>query len=161
MAKKKGRAFFICPRWNEVVETLRTGAPGTVTPIRVNEKDSGRDQGGPARRSINAPQGFAGPCARRRGLCSTWMPTSWTSAPNTRDLSGAAPVRKPSRGWFARPPRVVRASVQAVSGASVNNGAGSRASDGESCWLVHDCSEQGSASVEGDGHVPEIEARSQ
>jgi hypothetical protein len=38
MAKKKDRAFFICPRWSEVVETLRIGASGRVTPIRVNEK---------------------------------------------------------------------------------------------------------------------------
>jgi hypothetical protein len=38
MAKKKDRAFFICPRWNEVVETLRIGASGRVTPIRVNDK---------------------------------------------------------------------------------------------------------------------------
>ncbi len=28
MAKKKDRAFFICPRWNEVVETLRIGGVG-------------------------------------------------------------------------------------------------------------------------------------
>jgi hypothetical protein len=32
MAKKKDRAFFICPRWNEVVPS------GTSTPIRVHEK---------------------------------------------------------------------------------------------------------------------------
>lgn len=38
MAKKKDRAFFICPRWNEVVETLRFGAFGRVTPIRVDDK---------------------------------------------------------------------------------------------------------------------------
>ena len=38
MAKKKDRAFFICPRWNEVVESLRIGAPGRMTPIRINEK---------------------------------------------------------------------------------------------------------------------------
>jgi hypothetical protein len=55
----------------------------------------------------------------------------------------------------------VRASVQATSGAPVNNGASSRARDGDSCWLMHDCSEQGSASAEGDGHVPEVEDRSQ
>jgi hypothetical protein len=28
MAKKKDRAFFICPRWSEVVETLRIGGVG-------------------------------------------------------------------------------------------------------------------------------------
>ena len=39
MAKKKDRAFFICPRWNEVADTSRIGAPGTTTPIRVNEKN--------------------------------------------------------------------------------------------------------------------------
>jgi hypothetical protein len=38
MAKKKDRAFFICPRWNEVVETLRIGASGRVTTIRINGK---------------------------------------------------------------------------------------------------------------------------
>ena len=32
MAKKKDRAFFICPRWNEVVP------PGMTAPIRVHEK---------------------------------------------------------------------------------------------------------------------------
>jgi hypothetical protein len=36
MAKKKDRAFFICPRWNEVAEAPRAGA--TPIPIRVNEK---------------------------------------------------------------------------------------------------------------------------
>ena len=38
MAKKKDRAFFICPRWNEVAGASRIGAPGTTTTIRVNEK---------------------------------------------------------------------------------------------------------------------------
>jgi ribosomal protein S28E/S33 len=46
MAKKKDRAFFICPRWNEVVEILRTGAPGRVTTIRVNEKILATIKGG-------------------------------------------------------------------------------------------------------------------
>jgi hypothetical protein len=32
MAKKKERAFFICPRWNEVVLS------GMTAPIRVHEK---------------------------------------------------------------------------------------------------------------------------
>ena len=38
MAKKKDRAFFICPRWNEVAEAHRIAASGIPTPIRVNEK---------------------------------------------------------------------------------------------------------------------------
>jgi hypothetical protein len=28
MAKKKNRAFFICPRWNELTATSRTGQSG-------------------------------------------------------------------------------------------------------------------------------------
>jgi hypothetical protein len=39
MAKKKDRAFFICPRWHEVADPSRIGAPGMTTPIRVNEKN--------------------------------------------------------------------------------------------------------------------------
>jgi hypothetical protein len=46
MAKKKDRAFFICPRWNEVVGTLRIGASGRVTPIRINEKILATIKGG-------------------------------------------------------------------------------------------------------------------
>ena len=38
MAKKKDRAFFICPRWNEVADAPRIGASGMTAPIRVNEK---------------------------------------------------------------------------------------------------------------------------
>ena len=38
MAKKKDRAFFICPRWNEIADTSRIGASGMATPIHVNEK---------------------------------------------------------------------------------------------------------------------------
>jgi hypothetical protein len=38
MAKKKDRAFFICPRWNEVADVPRIGASGTTTPIPINEK---------------------------------------------------------------------------------------------------------------------------
>jgi hypothetical protein len=41
MAKKKDRAFFICPRWNEVA-----GASGMATPIRVNEKILAAIKGG-------------------------------------------------------------------------------------------------------------------
>ena len=46
MAKKKDRAFFICPRWNEVVEPLRIGGTGISTPIRVNEKTLAAIKGG-------------------------------------------------------------------------------------------------------------------
>ena len=35
MAKKKDRAFFICPRWNELADAPRSGASGT---IRVHAK---------------------------------------------------------------------------------------------------------------------------
>jgi hypothetical protein len=38
MAKKKDRAFFICPRWNEVADAPEIGTSGVATPIRVNEK---------------------------------------------------------------------------------------------------------------------------
>jgi hypothetical protein len=38
MAKKKDRAFFICPRWNEVADASRIEASGMTTPIHVNEK---------------------------------------------------------------------------------------------------------------------------
>jgi hypothetical protein len=34
MAKKKDRAFFICPRWNEVADAPEIGK----TAIRINEK---------------------------------------------------------------------------------------------------------------------------
>jgi hypothetical protein len=35
---KKDRAFFICPRWNEVADTSRIGASRMRTPIHINEK---------------------------------------------------------------------------------------------------------------------------
>jgi len=38
MAKKKDRAFFVCPRWNEVADAPWIGASGVAMPIRVNEK---------------------------------------------------------------------------------------------------------------------------
>jgi hypothetical protein len=38
MAKKKDRAFFICPRWSEVADAGRPGASGLSAPIRVNAK---------------------------------------------------------------------------------------------------------------------------
>jgi hypothetical protein len=60
MAKKKDRAFFVCPRWNEVADAPRIGASGMTTPIRVNDKTLAAIKGGAARRSINAPQGVAG-----------------------------------------------------------------------------------------------------
>jgi hypothetical protein len=46
MAKKKDRAFFICPRWNEVADAARIGASGMTTPIRVNEKTLAAIKGG-------------------------------------------------------------------------------------------------------------------
>lgn len=46
MAKKKDRAFFICPRWNEVADAPRIGASGMTTPIRVNEKVLAAIKGG-------------------------------------------------------------------------------------------------------------------
>jgi hypothetical protein len=46
MAKKKDRAFFICPRWNEVEEAIQIGASGRMTPIRVNEKTLTTIKGG-------------------------------------------------------------------------------------------------------------------
>jgi hypothetical protein len=46
MAKKKDRAFFVCPCWNEVVEAPRVGASGISTPIRVNEKTLAAIKGG-------------------------------------------------------------------------------------------------------------------
>jgi hypothetical protein len=38
MAKKKDRAFFVCPRWNEVADAARTGPPASATTIRGHEK---------------------------------------------------------------------------------------------------------------------------
>jgi hypothetical protein len=40
MAKKKDRAFFICPRWNEVVPS------GMTVPIHVHEKTLAAIKGG-------------------------------------------------------------------------------------------------------------------
>ena len=39
MSKKKDRAFFICPRWNEVADTSRLSASSMTPPIRGNEKN--------------------------------------------------------------------------------------------------------------------------
>jgi hypothetical protein len=91
MAKKKERAFFICPRWDEVADASRNGTSGISTPIRVHEKTLAAIKGGRldqrcARRYWRR--------ARHRDRCSTSMPTSWTSALPTRgDLSGAASAR--------------------------------------------------------------------
>ena len=38
MAKKKDRAYFICPRWNEIMDASRIGALGTTMPIAVHAK---------------------------------------------------------------------------------------------------------------------------
>jgi hypothetical protein len=46
MAKKKDRAFFICPRWSEVAEICRIGASGMTTLIHVNEKTLAAIKGG-------------------------------------------------------------------------------------------------------------------
>ena len=46
MAKKKDRAFFICPRWNEVADTSRIGASGMTRPIHVNAKNLAAINGG-------------------------------------------------------------------------------------------------------------------
>jgi hypothetical protein len=36
MAKKKDRAFFVCPRWDEVVREARLGGPSSA--VRVHAK---------------------------------------------------------------------------------------------------------------------------
>jgi hypothetical protein len=46
MAKKKDRAFFICPRWNEVAAPPRIGASDMATPIPINEKTLAAIKGG-------------------------------------------------------------------------------------------------------------------
>jgi hypothetical protein len=38
MARKKDRAFFICPRWNEIAEAHGIVAPNRPIPIGVHEK---------------------------------------------------------------------------------------------------------------------------
>jgi hypothetical protein len=35
MAKKKERAFFICPRWNELADTSRIGQVGTFISVKT------------------------------------------------------------------------------------------------------------------------------
>jgi hypothetical protein len=52
MAKKKDRAFFVCPRWNEIADATRIGSPGTAPPIRVHKKTMAAiNQGQPVARS--------------------------------------------------------------------------------------------------------------
>jgi len=46
MAKKKDRAFFVCPRWNEIANLGRSAASGTTATIRVNEKTLSAIKGG-------------------------------------------------------------------------------------------------------------------
>jgi len=38
MAKKKDRAFFVCPRWNEVADAPRAGSSDATAPIPVSGK---------------------------------------------------------------------------------------------------------------------------
>jgi hypothetical protein len=38
MAKKKDRAFFVCPRWNEVADLAKNGSSATPASIRVHDK---------------------------------------------------------------------------------------------------------------------------
>jgi hypothetical protein len=52
MAKKKDRAFLICPRWNEIADAARIGARGVATPIRVHKEHLGAiNEGRPVARS--------------------------------------------------------------------------------------------------------------
>ena len=52
MAKKKDRAFFVCPRWNEVADTTLSGTPGSAAQIRVHAKTlASIKQGQPLARS--------------------------------------------------------------------------------------------------------------
>jgi len=46
MAKKKDRAFFVCPRWNEVADAPRTGSPDATAPIHVDGKILAAIKGG-------------------------------------------------------------------------------------------------------------------
>lgn len=52
MAKKKHRAFFVCPRWNEVRNTSQIGASGRTNPVRINKKTlAAIEEGRPVARS--------------------------------------------------------------------------------------------------------------
>ena len=46
MAKKKDRAFFVCPRWNELVGAHGTVPIGAHGPARIPEKIVGAIKGG-------------------------------------------------------------------------------------------------------------------
>lgn len=50
MAKKKERAFFVCPRWNEVADVSRAGSPAAATPVHPKTLAAIR-QGQPLARS--------------------------------------------------------------------------------------------------------------
>jgi hypothetical protein len=92
VARKKDRAFLICPRWKEAADTSRIGASGMRTAIHINEKTLAAIKGG----GPSLDQRSARHCwlrVRRQGRCSMSMRTSWTSAPLGRgELSGAAPA---------------------------------------------------------------------
>ena len=62
MAKKKDRAFFICPRWSEIADAGRPGASGLSAPIRVNAKTlAAIREGRPvARSTLRAGRGAPG-----------------------------------------------------------------------------------------------------
>ena len=46
MAKKKDRAFFICPRWNEVANAHAAGTSGMTASIRIDGKILAAIKGG-------------------------------------------------------------------------------------------------------------------
>jgi hypothetical protein len=46
MAKKKDRAFFICPRWNEILDAPGLGGSGKPMPMLVHEKTLAAIKGG-------------------------------------------------------------------------------------------------------------------
>lgn len=46
MAKKKDRAFFICPRWTDVADAGRREGGGTTARVPVNEKILSAIRGG-------------------------------------------------------------------------------------------------------------------
>ena len=46
MAKKKDRAFFICPRWNEMADAPAAGTSGMTASIRIDRKTLAAIKGG-------------------------------------------------------------------------------------------------------------------
>ncbi len=46
MAKKKDRAFFICPRWHEIADAPRIGTSGMAIPIPFHAKTLAAIKGG-------------------------------------------------------------------------------------------------------------------